>query len=76
MLSSIEFIITTRRGGVRLRWTRVDGGGIKPECRVEAPQATVSEGLYQSPYVAARAGVESVNLMKKCVYSTKYLINT
>jgi len=29
-----------------------------PEFHVEAPQATVSEGLSQGLYVAARAGVE------------------
>src|SRR6218665_120444 len=29
-----------------------------PEFHAEAPQATVSEGLAQGPYVAARAGVE------------------
>jgi len=29
-----------------------------PEFHTEAPQPTVSEGLAQGPYVAARAGVE------------------
>src|SRR6218665_2252103 len=33
-----------------------------PEFHAEAPQATVSEGLAQGPYVAARAGVEPTTL--------------
>ena len=36
----------------------------------EAPQATVSEGLAQGPYVAARAGVEPLTLLTKGVDST------
>ena len=41
-----------------------------PEFHVEAPQATVSEGLAQGPYVAARAGVEPMTLRTKGVDST------
>jgi len=33
-----------------------------PEFHAEAPQATVSEGLVQGPYMAARAGVEPTTL--------------
>jgi len=40
-----------------------------PEFHAEAPQATVSEGLAQSPYVAARAGVEPMTLRTKGVDS-------
>jgi len=36
-----------------------------PEFHAEAPQATVSEGLAQGPYVAARAGVEPTTLRLK-----------
>ena len=32
------------------------------EFHAEAPQATVSKGLYQDPYMAARAGVEPTTL--------------
>jgi len=42
-----------------------------PEFHAEAPQATVSEGLAQGPYVAARAGVEPMTLRTKGVHSTK-----
>jgi len=41
-----------------------------PEFHPEAPQATVSEGLAQGPYVAARAGVEPMTLRTKGVDST------
>ena len=41
-----------------------------PEFHAEAPQATVSEGLAQGPYVAARAGVEPMTLRTKGVDST------
>ena len=41
-----------------------------PEFHAEAPQATVSEGLSQGPYVAARAGVEPMTLRTKGVDST------
>jgi len=33
-----------------------------PEFHAEAPQATVSEGLAQGPYVEARAGVKPTTL--------------
>jgi len=42
-----------------------------PEFHPEAPQATVSEGLAQGSYVAARAGVQPVTLRTKGVDSTK-----
>ena len=42
-----------------------------PEFRAEAPQATVSEGLSQGPYVVARGGVEPITLRTKGVDSTK-----
>ena len=42
-----------------------------PEFHTEAPQATVSERLAQSPYVAARAGFEPMTLRTKGVDSTK-----
>ena len=42
-----------------------------PEFYAEAPQATVSEGLGQGLYAAARAGVEPMTLRTKGVYSTK-----
>ena len=42
-----------------------------PEFHAEAPQATVSEGLAQGPYVAARVGVEPMTLRMKGVDSTK-----
>src|SRR6218665_3730010 len=41
-----------------------------PEFHAEAPRATVSEGLAQGPYVAARAGVEPTTLRTKGVDST------
>ena len=41
-----------------------------PEFHGEAPQATVSEGLAQGPYVAARAGVEPMTLRTKGVDCT------
>ena len=41
-----------------------------PEFHAEAPQATVSEGLAQGPYVAASEGVESMTLRTKGVDST------
>ena len=40
------------------------------EFHTEAPQATVSEGLAQGPYMAARAGVEPMILQTKGVDST------
>src|SRR6218665_2708030 len=40
------------------------------EFRAEAPQATVSEGLAQGPYVAASAGLEPMTLQTKCDKST------
>src|SRR6218665_1218646 len=40
------------------------------EFHSEAPQATVSEGLAQSPYVAARAGLEPTTLRRKGADST------
>src|SRR6218665_318725 len=40
------------------------------EFHVEAPQATVSEGLSQGPYVAARAGYEPMTLRTKGAEST------
>jgi len=42
-----------------------------PEFHAEAPQATVSEGLAQGPYVASRAGVEPMRLRTKGVHSAK-----
>ena len=36
-----------------------------PEFHAEAPQATVSEGLAQGPYVEARVGVELMTLRTK-----------
>src|SRR6218665_197765 len=42
-----------------------------PEFHDVAPQATVSEGLAQDPYVAARAGVKPMTLRTKGVDSTK-----
>ena len=41
-----------------------------PEFHAEAPQATVSEGLAQGPYVAARAGVERMTPRTKDFDST------
>jgi|SRR6218665_338317 len=41
------------------------------EFHAEVPQATVSEGLAQGPYVAARAGFEPTTLRTKGVDSTK-----
>src|SRR6218665_663251 len=38
-----------------------------PEFHAKAPQATVSEGLAQGPYVAARVGVEPMTLWTKGV---------
>ena len=40
------------------------------EFHAEAPQATVSEGLAQCPYVGARAGFEPTTLWKKGDEST------
>src|SRR6218665_1636857 len=40
-----------------------------PEFHAEAPQAPVSKGLAQGPYVAARAGVEPMTLRTKGVDS-------
>ena len=40
------------------------------EFRAEAPQATASEGLAQSPYMAARVGLELTTLRPKCDEST------
>ena len=40
------------------------------EFHAEAPQATVSGGLAQGPYVVARAGVEPMTLRTKGVDST------
>ena len=44
--------------------------GYCAEFHTEAPQATVSEGLVQGPYVAARAGVEPMILRTKGIDST------
>jgi len=44
-----------------------------PEFHAEAPQATVSEGLAQGPYVAARARVELMALQTKGVDSANAL---
>ena len=41
-----------------------------PEFHAEVPQATVSEGLAQIPYVAARAGVEPTTLRSTALDST------
>ena len=41
-----------------------------PAFHAEAPQATVSEGFAQDPYVATRAGVEPMTLRTKGVNST------
>src|SRR6218665_1543729 len=41
-----------------------------PEFHAEAPQAIVSEGLAQIPYVGARAGVEPMTLQTKGADST------
>ena len=41
-----------------------------PEFHAEAPQVTVSEGLVQGPYVAAKAGVKPMTLRTKGVDST------
>jgi len=35
-----------------------------PEFHARAPRATVSEGLAQGPYVAARAGVEPMTIRR------------
>jgi len=40
------------------------------EFHAEAPQATVSEGLTQGPYVVARVGVEPMTLRTKDIDST------
>src|SRR6218665_3945139 len=42
-----------------------------PEFHAEAPHATVSEGVAQAPFVAARAGVEPMTLLMKGIDSTK-----
>src|SRR6218665_3716175 len=42
-----------------------------PEFHAEAPWGTISRGLVQGPYVAARAGVEPMTLRTKGVYFTK-----
>src|SRR6218665_222531 len=47
-----------------------DSTGTVPEFHAGAPQATVSEGLAQSSYVAARGGVEQMSLQTKGVDST------
>ena len=44
--------------------------GTVSEFYAETPQATVSEGRAQGPYVAARAGVEPMTLRTKGVDST------
>ena len=41
-----------------------------PEFHAETPQAAVSKGLSQDPYVAARAGVEPTILRLKVIDST------
>src|SRR6218665_1968269 len=41
-----------------------------PEFHANAPQATVSEGLAQGPYVVARAGVKPMTLRTKGIDST------
>ena len=41
-----------------------------PQFHAEAPQATVSEGLAQGPYVADRAGVEPMTFRTKGVDAT------
>ena len=41
-----------------------------PQFHAKAPQATVSEGLAQGPYMAARAEVEPMTLRTKGVDST------
>ena len=41
-----------------------------PKFHAEVPQATVSKGLAQGPYVAARAGVKPTTLQTKGVDST------
>src|SRR6218665_919816 len=41
-----------------------------PEFHAEVPQATMSEGLAQGPYLVARVGVETMNLRTKGVDST------
>jgi len=41
-----------------------------PEFHAKAPQATVSEGLAQGPYMAARAGFELTTLRLKGIDST------
>ena len=43
---------------------------IVPEFHAEGPQATASEGLVQSPYVADRAGFELWTLRTKVAEST------
>jgi len=42
-----------------------------PEFHAKAPKATVSEGLAQGPYTAARAGVEHMTLWTKGIDFTK-----
>src|SRR6218665_2101710 len=42
-----------------------------PEFHAKAPQTTVSEGLAQGLYVAARAGVQPMTIRTKGVDSTK-----
>ena len=42
-----------------------------PKFHAEVPQATVSEGLVEGPYVVARAGVEPMTFRTKGVDSTK-----
>ena len=47
-----------------------DTARILSEFHAEAPQATMSEGLAQGPYVAARVGVEPMTFRTKGVDST------
>jgi len=44
-----------------------------PEFHDEAPQATVSKGLAQGPYVAARTAVKPMTLRMKDIDSTNAL---
>src|SRR6218665_1581169 len=43
------------------------------EFHAEAPQATVSEGLAQGPYVAARAGFEPTTLRSAAIDFTQFI---
>ena len=70
-------LIVTGRVTISLLFGRVDafrpkGHGFDSRSSRLVAQATVSEGLAQSPYATARAGVDPMTLRTKCVDSTNF----